>query len=283
MLIAVLGSGSSGNVTLVSDGTVHVLLDLGLAARETERRLADVGIRPSSIHAILLSHEHDDHARGAFRFAGKHRIPLFATEGAFRLGRARFAKDRKGKETPVEWLRLKSDSGVKLGGLVIEPFKTPHDAVEPIGFVIREGKLRFSHVTDIGHISRSVEEALEGSHAMLIESNHDVDMLRRGPYPDSLKQRVGGHYGHLSNEALAAYVARRLPATVEHLFLAHLSNTNNHESLAIASCRQALRYRSGPRPTLHLTYHDRATPVLRLRARRPVEVDERQGVLAFDR
>ena len=281
MLISVLGSGSSGNVTLVSDGTVHVLVDLGLAARETERRLASIGIPPSSIHAIFLSHEHDDHARGAFRFAQKHNVPIATTDGAFRSARARFGNDGKARAKSVDWLRLKSDSGLKLGRLVIEPFETPHDAAEPIGFTIREGRLRFSHVTDIGHISPAVEEALEGSHAILIESNHDVEMLRLGPYPDSLKRRVGGRYGHLSNEALGRYVARGLPESCEHLFLAHLSLANNHPSIVLESCREALRRRGGKPPVIHLTHHDRATGILRLRERRPVEVDERQGVLAF--
>jgi phosphoribosyl 1,2-cyclic phosphodiesterase len=170
---------------------------------------------------------------------------------------------------------------MKLARMVIEVFPTPHDAAEPVGFAIRQGKLRFSHVTDIGHISRSVEDALRGSQAILMESNHDVDMLRRGPYPDSLKQRVGSRLGHLSNEALARYLEQRLPLSVRHLFLAHLSRTNNHESLALDSCREALRRRGDPLPKVHLTYHDRPTHLLRLREPRQADASRAQRVLAF--
>ena len=125
--------------------------------------------------------------------------------------------------------------------MVVDIFPTPHDAAEPVGFAFRQGQLRFSHVTDIGHLSPAVEEALRGSQALLVESNHDVDMLREGPYPDSLKQRVGSRLGHLSNEALAVYLEQRLPMSVRHLFLAHISRTNNHESLALSTCRKRLK------------------------------------------
>jgi len=253
---------------------------MGLACRETEKRLRAAGIRLSMIRAVFLSHEHDDHARSAFRFAARHRVPIYATQGSFRAGRARFAQG-KGKGKDVEWVRIRAGQSVKLGGMAVESFPTPHDAAEPVGFRFREGRLVFAHVTDIGHISRSVEEGLEGAEVVLIESNHDLDMLSRGPYPESLKQRVGSRLGHLSNEALAFYLEMRLPETARHLFLAHLSRTNNHESLALASCREALGRRGGARPTVHLTYHDRATPMLRVREARRVEPDERQGVLRF--
>ena len=121
----------------------------------------------------------------------------------------------------------------------------------------------------------------EDSQALLVESNHDVDMLREGPYPDSLKQRVGSRLGHLSNEALAVYLEQRLPMSVRHLFLAHISRTNNHESLALSTCREALERRGDPVPMVHLTYHDRPTHLLRLRDPRRAEVSSRQRVLAF--
>jgi phosphoribosyl 1,2-cyclic phosphodiesterase len=211
-----------------------------------------------------------------------------ATQGTFRALKASKAyqavkdgSDRAGKKKRVEWLRLRAHKSVKLGRLTIEVFPTPHDAAEPVGFSIRQGRLRFSHVTDIGHISPPVEENLRGSQAILLESNHDVEMLRQGPYPDSLKQRVGSRVGHLSNEALARYLEERLPMSVRHLFLAHLSRTNNHQSLALASCREALRRRGEPVPMVHMTFHDRPTNLLRLREPRKVEVSRAQRVLAF--
>lgn len=274
-----LASGSSGNVTFVSDGTTHLLIDLGLPCREAERRLAFVGMKPAGLSGVLLSHEHEDHARGALLFASRHRVPIYATEGTIRACRLRYRRDGPERH-PVEWVRLPSSGVVRLGRFGVETFPTPHDAAEPVGFGLRRGRMRFAHVTDIGHVSRPVEEGLAGAHAILIESNYDAEMLRHGPYPESVKNRVGGRSGHLSNEALGFYLARKLPETVQHLFLAHLSRTNNHEALALGSCREALRFR-GLSPRVHLAHARRPTAVVRLKARRPKEVDHRQGVLAF--
>lgn len=273
-MISVLASGSSGNVTFVSDGSENVLVDGGLACREMERRLASIGVLPAAINAILITHEHQDHVKGALRFARKYRIPVYSTEGTFRALKRGFQKK-------VDWLRIKAGQGLKLRRLVVEVFPTPHDAREPVAFRFRRGGAALTHVTDIGHISGSVEEAIQGSQVVLIESNHDVDMLRRGPYPESLKHRVGSRYGHLSNEALARYLERRLPDGVRHLILAHLSQTNNHESVALASAREALARRGGESPLLHVCTQHRPTGLMRLSEKRPMRVSEAQGVLAF--
>jgi phosphoribosyl 1,2-cyclic phosphodiesterase len=212
--------------------------------------------------------------QGAFRFARKHQIPLYATEGTFRV--ARNPLRRK-----VERLPMRAYRSYKIGRLTVEVFPIPHDAAEPVGFRFLCGKLSFSHVTDIGHLSRPVEELLEGSQVVLIESNHDVDMLRQGPYPESLKHRVGSRYGHLSNQALARYLERHLPETCRHLILAHLSRTNNLESLALSSAQSALKRRGGPVPTIHMSCQDRPSRLLRLNDLRQTIVDEAQGVLAF--
>ncbi len=212
--------------------------------------------------------------KGAPLFARKHRVPIYSTEGTFRALR----KNLNGK---VDWLRLKANQSLKLRRLVVEVFSTPHDAREPVAFKFCRGKIVFFHVTDIGHVSSSVAEGLEGSQVVLIESNHDVDMLRRGPYPESLKQRVGSRYGHLSNEALARYFENQLPDSVHQVILAHLSRTNNHESLALESARTALKRRGGQAPTIHVSQQDRPTRLLRLTERRPATMSEAQGVLAF--
>lgn len=249
-------------------------MDAGLSCREIEKRLVSIGISPGAIDAVLLSHEHHDHIKGAARFVRKHRIPVLSTEGTYRTLKRNLQKD-------VDWLRLKTGESFKLDRLSIDVFPTPHDAREPVAFRFRRGRLGFSHVTDIGYISEPVEEGLQGSHIVLIESNHDVEMLRRGPYPESLKRRVGSRYGHLSNEALARYLESSLPNTVRHVILAHLSETNNHESLALESARTALERRSAGPPNLIASRQDRPTRLLRLAMPSPVTVNQTQGVLAF--
>lgn len=274
--ISVLGSGSTGNVTFVSDGSVRVLLDAGLACKEIERRLRLFGVSPRHVDAVLVSHEHGDHARGAWRFCSRHRVPLYATEGTYRFM-------PRVPEKEVDWVCVRSGASFKLGRMTVDLFRTPHDASDPVGFRLRRGRLAFGHVTDIGHVSEEVATGLRGCDAILIESNHDLEMLRAGDYPESLKNRVGSRWGHLSNEALARYLERRLPDAVRHLFLAHVSRQNNHESLALDVCMEALRRRGGRLPKVHLTYPDRPTPMLRVAEAKPIQIEERaQGVLVFE-
>lgn len=272
--ISILGSGSSGNATFVSDGSVRLLLDAGLACREIERRLATFGIHARDIDAVLISHEHGDHCRGAWRFCARHKKPLYTTRGTFEA-----MPKQSGKI--VEWVRVRSGSTMKLGRLQVDFFPTPHDAADSVGFRLRRGRLAFGHVTDFGHVNEDVVDGLRATTALLIESNHDVEMLRDGDYPDRLKHRVGGRLGHLSNEALARYLELRLPDSVRHLFLAHLSKQNNHEQLALDSCMEALARRGGELPKVHLTYPDRPTPMLRLVEPRRVEPIVGQQALAF--
>lgn len=269
-----MGSGSNGNSTFVSDGESLLLVDAGLACQEIEKRLSSFGVSPETIDAILLSHEHGDHIQGAAQFARKHKTALCSTQGTFHALRRRLHRK-------VDWQRLRPGDRWKLGRLTVDVFSTPHDAVEPVGFRFQRGRLRFAHVTDIGHISREVEEGLDGAQAILVESNHDVEMLKQGPYPETLKHRVGGRFGHLSNEALARYLEHRLPESVRHLFLAHISHTNNYQQLVLTSCRQALGRRGGPRPAVHLTYQDRPTGLLRLSEPRRAAPGGKQGVLGF--
>lgn len=184
-------------------------------------------------------------------------------------------------DRPYEWVRIRASTTVKIGRLQCDLFSTPHDAADPVGFRLRRGPIAFGHVTDIGHISEDVLDGLRATQGILIEANHDIHMLREGPYPETLKHRVGGRYGHLSNEALARYLEYRLPNSVRHLWLAHLSGQNNHERLALDICEEALARRGGSVPRVYLTHQDRVTDLVRLSEPRPDSVDQRQGVLAF--
>ncbi len=272
--ISVLGSGSSGNVTFLSDGSVNILIDAGLSCREIERRLRTIGFESKNIDAVLLSHEHSDHTKGAWRFCAKHSAKIFATLGTHE-GISKIS------DKNVEWVRVYANSSMKIGKLLVDFFSTPHDAADPVGFRIRRGKLAFGHVTDLGHISENVVNGLRGCSSILIEANHDIDMLRNSSYPESIRKRIGGRWGHLSNDAVAHYLEYRLPDGVRHLFLAHLSQQNNHESLVLDSCLEALARRGGSSPKLHLTHNRQPTPLLRLTAPTHKTTNNKQGSLVF--
>lgn len=233
-----LGSGSSGNSTLVSDGSRHVLVDIGLSARETTRRLLTCGLGPEHISAIVVSHEHGDHCRGVYPFAKRLDIPLFMTERAYKASGMALDPGR------VERI----DAGVPFDvyGLEFTPFTVPHDAADPIGLCISKNGVKLGIVLDLGYISNLVVERLKGCDAIVLESNHDLNMLKVGPYPWSLKQRVMSRRGHLSNDAVAEYLTNGFDGKARHVVLAHLSKKNNLPEIALLSARNALTERMMP-------------------------------------
>jgi phosphoribosyl 1,2-cyclic phosphodiesterase len=254
--LVVLGSGSGGNAVVVESGGVRILLDAGFSCRELERRMRSAGIDPASIAALLLTHEHDDHVRGAGRFALRHRLPLWATRGTL-----------AGTELPPEVAEraqlLESGRGVQVAGQFwVEPFLIPHDAREPVGFVVedRAGR-RVGLAGDMGCRSRLAWARLVELDLLLLETNHDLDMLRSGPYPWSLKQRVAGRQGHLSNLEASDGLPELLSERLRALVLYHLSRVNNTAALAEATLGEALE-RAGSRAGVVVTDQFRATPWL---------------------
>jgi len=233
---AILGSGSSGNSTLISNGDKHILIDVGLSGRETSRRLRECGIEPGQISAIVVSHEHGDHCRGVGPFAKDLRAPVFITEGAYRAAELRV--------DPARICRIESGSPFEICGVGFTPFAVPHDAADPIGLAIERDGVRIAIALDLGYISNLVIERFRGCDALIIESNHDVSMLKVGPYPWALKQRVMSRRGHLSNDAVAEFLGGAFDGRARHVVLAHLSKNNNHPELALLSARQALEARS---------------------------------------
>jgi phosphoribosyl 1,2-cyclic phosphodiesterase len=183
-----LGSGSSGNATVVSFGTRTILVDAGLSARDLAGRLSAVGVEPGTLTAILLSHEHHDHARGLERFAVKHRVPVFTAPET--LAALNLAPRHLGAWHPFE-------PGVPFEafGVKVDPFTIPHDAVNPVGFVLEAEGVRVGIATDLGHATTLVVERLRGCHVLIVEANHDDGMLVRGPYPWALKQRIAARLG----------------------------------------------------------------------------------------
>jgi phosphoribosyl 1,2-cyclic phosphodiesterase len=230
-----LGSGSSGNTTLVSDGTTHILVDVGLSGRETARRLRECGLEPDKISAIVISHEHGDHCRGVGPFAKNLDIPVFMTEAA--LACSGLSLDSR------KYQRISSGESFDINGILFTGFSVPHDAIDPLGFVIEKDGVKIGIVLDLGYLSNLVIERLKGCDGIILESNHDVEMLKVGPYPWALKQRVMSRRGHLSNDSVAQYLGNDFDGKAEHVVLAHLSKNNNLPELALLSAQRALEAR----------------------------------------
>ncbi|QFU00577.1 Putative metallo-hydrolase YycJ [Halomonas sp. THAF5a] len=224
LTFASLGSGSKGNATLVSDGETHLLVDCGFGLKETERRLARLGLHPRQLDAVLVTHEHGDHIRGVGPLARRHKVPVYLTPGTWLSGRL-------GELPQRHWITPQARFAVK--GLAIDPITVPHDAREPVQFAISGAGHRLGLLTDLGHPSAHVVEAFAGCDGLVLECNHDRRMLAEGPYPASLKRRVGGDWGHLAN-VQAAWLLQRLGLDrLQRIVCSHLSEHNNRPELAL--------------------------------------------------
>ncbi len=227
-----LGSGSRGNATVVECGRTRVLIDNGFAAMETARRLGRLGLSPEDIDGILVTHEHSDHCGGVAPFARRHDIPVWLTIGTSASWNEAAACERIGFINPHERFAI--------GDLEIEPYPVPHDAREPCQFVFSDGNRRLGVLSDAGHVTAHMRATLSGCDALLLECNHDPHTLANGPYPASLKRRVAGMQGHLSNAQSAALLAAIDCTRLQHLALVHLSETNNTPAQARAAVVGAL-------------------------------------------
>jgi len=233
MRFASLGSGSDGNGLVVeADGTC-VLIDCGFGVKDTVTRLERLGLEPSSLTAILVTHEHADHIGGVPAFAGKYDIPVWATFGTLAEVSWRF-------EGMNRVYGFDSHDHFAIGALEVTPVAVPHDAREPVQFVIGDGARRMGVLTDLGVSTAHVEASLSGCDALVLECNHDLEMLARGDYPYSLKQRIAGRLGHLHNEAAAAILSRIDTSHLTHIVAAHLSRDNNRPELARGALASAL-------------------------------------------
>ncbi|HEY0665586.1 MAG TPA: MBL fold metallo-hydrolase [Gallionella sp.] len=226
MRFSSLGSGSEGNALLVAAGRTHVLMDCGFGLRDTVSRLARLGVSPEQLDGIVVTHEHGDHIGGVARLARKFDLPVWLTHGTLRTQPKAFA----GIPSLCE---IGPQQPFAIGDIEITPYPVPHDAAEPVQFVFSDGARRLGVLTDIGSGTPHVETVLSGCDALVLECNHDTGMLMGGPYPYSLKQRVSGRFGHLSNEEAAGLLARLDVSRLQHLVAAHLSRQNNTPELAV--------------------------------------------------
>ncbi len=235
MRFASLGSGSKGNCLVAEADGTRVLLDCGLSPRETERRLARLGLAPADLLGILVTHEHDDHVGHAYPVAALHGMPVYLTHGTRR------AQEAAGKSSDGVALRLiEGREPFALGALRVEPFTVPHDAREPVQFVLGDGQRRLGVLTDLGAPTAHVESMLSGCDALVLETNHDLEMLWSGGYPKWLKERISGPFGHLDNAAAGQLLGALDRSRLKHVVAAHLSAQNNRADLAQAALAQAL-------------------------------------------
>ncbi len=227
-----LGSGSSGNGLVVECGRTRVMMDCGFTLAGTRARLERAGLAPSDITAIVVTHEHDDHLGGVARYALRHAIPVYLTRGT-----AQWLPE----DFPAVLVRyIDSHTPFAIGDLCIEPFPVPHDAREPVQYAFSDGAARLGVLTDLGTATSHVQEKLSGCSALVIECNHDLDMLMNGAYPPGLKQRIAGRFGHLDNAAAGHLVASLERSHLRHLIAAHLSQQNNTPALAVAALARAV-------------------------------------------
>lgn len=227
-----LGSGSSGNATLVQIADTLLLIDAGFSAKVLCDRMASVGIAPENITAVLLSHEHSDHVKGVSVLARKYRIPVWLTRGTYRR--------LKDANLPiVEFIH--PHGSFCLGDAKVSPFPVPHDAAEPCQFVVSDGTRRFAIATDMGFVTPYVKAQLSDVDALLLESNYDGHMLQNGSYPYALRGRIDGRYGHLSNEQAADFACALEHDGLQRLYLGHLSENNNTPDCAYAAVANRLR------------------------------------------
>ncbi|MDT0497441.1 MBL fold metallo-hydrolase [Algiphilus sp. W345] len=231
MRFALLGSGSKGNAALFSCRDTHVLLDCGFSVQESTRRLQRLGVEPESLAAIVVTHEHSDHLGGVARVARRYGLPVWMTRGTHAVW----------NDVDVPCIEhFDPHTPFAIGDLEMSPYPVPHDAREPAQFVVGNGATCIGVLSDAGSVTPHMCRMLQACDSLLIEFNHDSAMLASGPYPESLKRRVGGAYGHLSNMQAADLLRRIDTSRVQHVVLTHLSEKNNTPELALTAGAEAL-------------------------------------------
>lgn len=264
MRFCVLGSGSKGNATFVESGQTRLLIDAGFSGKEIERRLAEIGVGAETLSGILITHEHSDHVKGAAILSRRFRLPVFINE-------ATLAAAGSVLDNLHQCHAFVTGQTFVFQDFQIHPYAISHDTVDPVGFLLNNGRVLMGYCTDTGAVSKLMHHRLSTCHGLVLECNHDPDMLRNGPYPPSLQQRVRGKSGHLANADAADFLAAILHDGLEHVVLSHLSESNNRPHLAqeaMNTVLEKLREEHGgarPVPVISLAHQDRVGAVVILR------------------
>jgi phosphoribosyl 1,2-cyclic phosphodiesterase len=256
--LCVLGSGSSGNCTFIGTETTRILIDAGLSAKKTVQRLEQIGERIEAIQAVCVSHEHLDHIAGIRVLQKQYGIPVYANGGTLDA----LLRDRK--HEGLTCCRFTTGSPFQIGEFTVEPFSVPHDAYEPVGFVLRTGSRAVGIATDIGVVTQLLREKLRACCAVVIEANHDEEMLQGAARPWHLKQRIRGNQGHLSNRTAAALMTELAGEGLQHLFLAHLSADCNSPHHARTAFETVLAGAGHTHVTVRLTEANAVSEILEL-------------------
>lgn len=259
-----MASGSSANCTYVASDQTHILIDAGLGVRETVRRLALLGADVAALSAVCVTHEHSDHQASLGALQRNFRVPLFANKPTIE------ALERKEKLKGLNWNVFTTGTAFPVGDLMIDPFPVPHDSYEPVGFVVSCGSCRVGVVTDMGIVTEVVRRRLLDCDALVVECNHDTEMLREAARPWALKQRIAGRQGHLSNVQAAELIADVAGTRLQAVFLAHLSSECNRPELALKAVQDRLAAASLSHVEIKLTFGDRMSEVADVRVRASV-------------
>lgn len=233
MRFASLGSGSQGNALIVDVGETKVMVDCGFSVRTATQRLARLGTAPDELAAILVTHEHGDHVGGVFAFARRHQLPVYLTHGTH-------AAAARGLTALPQCRLIDGYTPFAIGGLEVTPFPVPHDAREPVQYAFGDGNRRLGLLTDTGSITPHIVDVLGACDALMLECNHDQDLLAASRYPASLKRRIGGRFGHLENGQAATLLRQIETGRLQHLVAAHLSQENNRPELAVRALAAAV-------------------------------------------
>ena len=257
--VSVLSSGSRSNATFIQTDTVRMLIDCGLGPRTLANRLRAIGQDPDQIDVVMITHEHSDHVAGLKSMVGKYSLDVFMSGGTMDGSHADSFEMNRSRIVPIV-----PGQSFTVGDVDIDTVRVPHDAREPTAFSVRYKGMKVTQLTDLGWIPDHVADLMKGSHILILESNHDLDMLRIGPYPWSLKERVAGRNGHLSNATVGRYLSGPFDGQAQHLVLGHLSAKNNHPEIARQVACRALSARSLAETSVSLASQDTPTTPIEL-------------------
>lgn len=254
MKVCLLASGSSGNAIYVQNGSTGVLVDAGLTGKQLEERMLGVGIDPTRLQGIVVSHEHSDHMKGVGILARRYGLPVWMTQGTLDASKQTF----RGSER----IRVfDNDEAFHIGDLAFQPFQLPHDAADPVNFVVSDGESQVAIATDMGTVTELIYQRLRQANLVIIEANYDRQLLMDGPYSWDLKKRISGRHGHLSNDGAGETLCRLATEGIQQAVLAHLSDKNNHPDLARETCRGMLEGRGIRQFSMTVAEQDRPSDI----------------------